>query len=58
MKVSEFIALINEKSHGQDLEISFESYEWTDDLEECEYLPRDFDGIQCRKGGLIVQTSR
>ena len=59
MKLSELIELLEKKRrNGDDPEIKFESYEWTDNLEEVRYLPRYFDGIRRRKGVIIVQTSR
>ena len=59
MKLSEFIKLLNSMTrNGDDPEIQFESYEWTDDLEYCEYLPRKFEVVRRRKGKIIVTTSR
>lgn len=59
MRLSELIRLLEKKRrNGDDPEIKFESYEWTDDLEEVRYLSRYFDGIRRRNGVIVIQTSR
>ena len=59
MKLSELIGFLEKKRrNGDDPEIKFESYEWTDDLEEVEYLPRHFDGVSRKNGAIVIRTSR
>lgn len=59
MKCSELIELLGKKCRcGDDPEIKFESYEWTDNLEETRYLARSFDGVRRRNGTIVIQISR
>ena len=58
MKARELIKMIQEKMGNEDPEIEFQSYEWTDDLEDTEYFPRSFDGIEKEKKAIIIKTSR
>lgn len=58
MKASELIKMIQEKMGNGDPEIEFQSYEWRDDLEDTEYLPRHFDGVQKGNKKIIIKTSR
>lgn len=52
MKVSELIKLLESKCKGDDPVVEFYSYEWTDDLEETQYLKRYFTAVK-RKNGVI-----
>ena len=58
MKVNELIKMIQKECGGENLDVRFESYEWTDDLEGQAYLERDFDGIVKKNGALVIRTSR
>lgn len=59
MRISEFIEMLQKKAKpGEDPEVVFESFEWTDDLEDQEYQPRDFEGVKRRKGKVVVSLSR
>ncbi len=58
MKASELIKMIQEKMGNEDPEIEFQSYEWTDDLEYVEYLPRYFDDVERKNKKIIIKISR
>lgn len=58
MRASELIQLIQSKCRGDDPIIEFQSYEWTDDLEELDYMPRDFESVSREDGTIIITTSR
>ena len=59
MKLSEFIEMLNKNTrNGDDPDIYFESYEWTDDLEELQYLHRNFEEIYRKNGKIVIHISR
>lgn len=58
MKASELIKMIQEKMGNEDPEIEFQSYEWRDDLEYEEYLPREFETVERENQNIIIQISR
>lgn len=60
MKLSQYIKQLQEaaKKVGGDPEIKFESYEWTEDLENMQFQPRDFEGVSIQDGAIVVQTSK
>ena len=58
MRASELIKLLQSKCKDDDPIIEFRSYEWTDDLEELKYLPRDFESVQRIKDTIRIIISR
>lgn len=59
MKLSEFIEMLNKNTrNGDDPDVYFESYEWTDDLEELQYLDRNFEEIYRKNGKIVIRISR
>ena len=58
MRVSELIKLLESKCKNDDPIVEFYSYEWTDDLEECDYLERDFERVRRENGVVRIEISR
>ena len=58
MRVSELIKLLESKCKNDDPILEFYSYEWTDDLEECDYLERDFERVRRKNGVVRIEISR
>ena len=58
MKASELIKLIESKCKEDDPIVEFYSYEWTDDLECCDYLERNFEKVQRKNGVIRIVISR
>lgn len=58
MKVSELIKLLESKCKNDDPIVEFYSYEWTDNLEECDYLERDFESVEREDGVVKIIISR
>ena len=58
MRTSELIKLLQSKCQDDDPIIEFYSYEWTDDLEELDYMPRDFESVSREDGAIIITISR
>lgn len=59
MKLNQFIEMLKGLvKDGEDPEVVFESYEWTDDLEEMEYQPRDFEMVGRQEDKIVITISR
>lgn len=59
MKLSQFIEMLKAfAKEGEDPEVIFESYEWTDNLEELDYQPRDFETVGRQGDKIVVTLSR
>ncbi len=58
MRASELIKLLQSKCKDDDPIIEFRSYEWTDDLEELKYLPRNFESIHRVKDSIRITISK
>ena len=58
MRVSELIKLLESKCKNDDPIVEFHSYEWTDDLEGCDYLERDFERVRRKNGVVRIEISR
>ena len=54
MKASELIKMIEKKCGGEDLDIEFMAYRWSDDLEEKDYFEAWFDDINKENGTLNI----